>query len=366
MMKLLRRLFFLKTIYFKQTTIQILIFYTFAIIGLFLVYESLIARGNSIAWIMPVVVLTIYFIIRSIIRTVIVNKYVKGLLGAIHSSVVITPPAEVSQASINLELNTIDHLRLITAYKNGRLFLATFDFHRRTRSGTYLAKNAYYIVFEIQLKRYLPHVLFDRKNTKRSQFKTIYLKAQRVSVQSGFDDIFDTYAPQTYNIDLLSFITPEVMEALVEVKDADIEIINDKLLLYAPLLDKMELETFANKGLGLAAHINDNIDTYRDDRLLGEERQKNVLPFARTLLKSPRKNLMLVVLFGVATISIIISSIFVQISPTSILFNEISVIIYISLVVNVIASWKIISANNNALDLYRAGFPDKPVKNTFI
>ncbi len=122
-------------------------------------------------------------------------------------------------------------MRILEEDNNSRLYYAIFNFYTQTKYGDYLSKQIYYTVFETQLIRQLPHILLDSKSAKKRQFKYIYLKSQKISVQGHFDDYFDTYAPQTYHIDSLSFITPEVMELLIDAKDCDIEIVNDRLIL---------------------------------------------------------------------------------------------------------------------------------------
>jgi hypothetical protein len=348
-MKFLRRALYLQTIYFKQTPLQIGIFYVVMISILGLVPAA--AQQNLPRHaLVPLYIIGGYALLRTIIRTLLVNNYLKQY----PKSMLVIPPSEVAGASINVELDKVDQLEPIATYKNARVFTATFDFYRQTKYGDYLAKQAYYTVLEVQLKRQLPHILFDSRTAKNRQFKSMYLQTQKLSVQGSFDEVFDTYAPQTYTIDTLSFITPEVMETLIEARRYDIEIINDKVLLYAPLLDKDDLATFAAKGQKIADQLNDNIDTYRDDRLRGDERKTKVTVFSRTLLRSPVKHLMLASLFGLAIIALVVGAIMAPPEDRQgILLNQISALIYSVFIVNAWKAGKILRTNKKALKRYR-------------
>lgn len=350
MMHAIRTLFCLRTIYFKQTALQIIYFYSLVGTG-GIVLVFLAAGSNNITpyHILAPLLLVAYFALRSTIRTIIVNAAVRPHRSAPH----VLSPTEIATGSIGFELNSIDHLQPIAAHTNARLFLATFDFYNRTKYGTYLAKQAYYTVLEVQLSRPLPHILFDSKKAKRRQFKSLYLHAQRISVQGGFDDVFDTYAPQSYNIDTLSFVTPEVMEALVALHDYDIEIVNDKLLLYAPLLSAQERETFMHQGRTLAAHFNDNIDTYRDNRLMGQKRATDVTAFARALLRSPTKYFLSAAAASIVTGGILYATYTHPAQAKNILLHPYAILVYIFLASNLIEGIKISRTNTKALQRFQ-------------
>ncbi len=367
-MKLLRKLFFLQTVYSKQTPDQIikLICILFIIWPFLFLYTQTYMPSYMPLTIIFSCVITSYILMRIVLQIVIVNRYIK----VYGDSVLLTrvrPPHEVNQASINNELKKIDSLEPIAAYKNARMFLATFSFYKAEGRNIFSEKHNYYLVLEVQLKRYLPHILFDSKLAKKSQFKSIYLQAQKISIQGSFDDVFTTYVPQTYHIDTLSFITPEVMEALLAVRAYDIEIINDKLLLYAPLLDKKEMETFATQGRALAAHINDNVDTYRDDRLTGVERKTIVTPFARTLLKSPFIYLLFTGLFG-SMIALIVTYSLVHIhnNGLSILVMNFSLYVYAFFIGNSVLAIKIIRENKRVIKNYQKRYTTKPIKSSVV
>jgi hypothetical protein len=354
-MKFARLFFGLKNIYFKQTSEQIFYFYFFigAVGGsiMLLAFNDTSGSFNPPIYIIwPLFAVFVYFLLRTILRTWIVDKYIRQY----PESIFTVSPAEVYNSSINLELDKVDRVKPIQNFGKGNLFIATFDFYRSSKYGDYLAKQAYYTVLELPLDRMLPHILFDSKSAKRRQFKNLYLKAQQLSMQGTFDQIFDTYVPQTYNIDSLSFVTPEVMEALVDAKMYDIEIVNNRLLLYAPLLDDDDLKPFVGHGKKIAKELNDNIDTYRDDRLTGDKRVTEVTTFAKTLLQSPSKYLFIASIAGALTIDIIYWAI--TAAPSSrqgILLNQISLLVYITLMSHAWKAIKIMRKNKDAEERFR-------------
>ena len=349
-MKLLRVIFGLRRIYYKQTIAQTLYLYLIAALVLFFAFGYDHTSQGFTELCIVVAVIVIYSLTRTIIKTILVDRYVRRY----STSLLMFPPAELERASINLELDKIDELRPIATFAGASLFLAVFNFYTRTKYGPFLAKQAYYSVLDITLSRTLPHILFDSKTAKKDQFKSMYLRAQRISVQGPFDDVFNTYVPETYAIDSLSFITPEVMEVLLDAKDYDLEIINNRLLLYGPLLDDQGIATFVSKGQAIAKELNDNIDTYRDDRLTGEARKNDVTFFARTLLRSPRKHLIGAVVFGAITAAIVVGSFFVDpATQQTWLGNVLSITVYALFISNAWQAYAIVRQNHKALETYR-------------
>jgi hypothetical protein len=119
------------------------------------------------------------------------------------------------------------------------------------------------------------------------QFRFRFLGSQRLSLEGNFDTRFDTYAPEYYAIDSLSFITPEVMQIMLEADDCDIEIAEDRLFLYASLIDVAQVPEFQQYGNKLGAAIDDNIDAYKDSYVAGAAARTTTTSFARQLLRSP-------------------------------------------------------------------------------
>lgn len=199
----------------------------------------------------------------------------------------------------------------IESDKDWSLYEFELTFMRRSKYGKYAGRQLYYTVLEVKINRPLPNIVFDSMRAKGRQFKYAYLQSQRLSLEGGFDDVFVTYAPDNYKIDTLSFVTPEVMAALLEARDFDIEIVGDRVFLYGPVLfDSTEAEQMKSLGQRLAVELNDNIDTYSDSYVAGMNKYTTTNAFARKLQKSPFKSLVavgicLVIIAGLTVLSVI-------------------------------------------------------------
>ena len=153
-----------------------------------------------------------------------------------------------------------------------------------------------YTVFEVKLRQATPHLVFDSKSAKGRQFKSIYSDSQQLQGVLGaeLDRLFATYSPKHHAIETLSFITPEVIEAMLATGDLDLEFIDNSLLCYGPFLPPDRLAGFRRRCLNLHAKVNDNLR-------LHQPKQAAAQPFGRRLLKSHRGQLGLglsLVVFG--------------------------------------------------------------------
>lgn len=137
----------------------------------------------------------------------------------------------------------------------------------------------------------MPHLVFDNKQAGGHQFRRIYLNSQKLSLDGNFDDYFATYSPEYHQIETLSFITPEVLWAMIELQNCDVEFLDDYLLCYAPLLRHDQLATFRQRCLELHIKVNDNLSDY-------VERQQKTVPFARRLRKNPLRYILMILTSG--------------------------------------------------------------------
>jgi hypothetical protein len=142
-------------------------------------------------------------------------------------------------------------------------------------------------VFEAELVRITPHLVFDAKRARGRQLRTYYIDEQRLSFEGEFDRFFDVYAPEHYETDTLTFVSPEVMQSFMELKDYDAELIHGRLLVYGPLLDEIELAAFQAAFQELTKQLNDNLSRYRDSYLPSRAANTQIMPFARLLLTNP-------------------------------------------------------------------------------
>ena len=161
---------------------------------------------------------------------------------------------------------------------------------------------AYYTVFEVKLRQNVPHLLFDSKVAKKQQFKSAYLSSQKFEEFVGLEKHFNLYSPKHHQIETLKFITPEVIESLIDLKDSDVELVNDSLLCYAPLLEGDQLKDFRRRCLNLQVRLNDNLlPSYSLSK-------RTVSPFASRLLKKPTTNLISFVFASLVGTFVVISA----------------------------------------------------------
>ncbi len=145
----------------------------------------------------------------------------------------------------------------------------------------YRSPPQYYTVLEIQLNRPVPQLIFDSKKAAGRQFERVYASSQKLSFDAFAEGVFTAYAPQNCEIETLSFITPEVSLAMLEMDDCDIEFIGSNLLCYTQMLPTWELESFKAKCLNLHGKVNDNLSP-------GRRQTTKISPWGYQLLKSSK------------------------------------------------------------------------------
>lgn len=336
MMHQIRHVFFLERIYHKQTWWDIFSSYALILLLSFFTFDT--TSRKVLGGIVGITVL--FFFIRTCIRTIVVDKRLKEAAATnLH-----VRSSDVYRSAIDYGLDGIDETIPLASGDGWKLYDTIFNFYKKTKHGEYLARQAYHTVYEADLIRSVPNILFDGKSAKRSQYKNLVLQSQRISLEGNFNKFFDTYVPHTYHVDSLSFITPEVMLALIEAKNFDIELNGDKVFIYGPLIDLAHCDDMVNLCHNITEHINDNLKTYRDTRLSKKEGKKHVSFFANSLLKSPMRHVPLLVLSGLGTVGIIYFS-FTGMSEY--LFNAYSLIIFATFITKTWEVGKIVSTNRS-------------------
>lgn len=143
-------------------------------------------------------------------------------------------------------------------------------------------------VFAVELQRAVPNLIFDNHIAHGKQFKSYFAGAQRISFEGNFDQLFDSYAPVDYQVDALSFISPEVLYAMVDFTiPADVEFVGGTLICVAPLVSPDMVDTYRLQCQNLYLAVNDNLNTYFDNHLSGQARRTDVHDFSRHLLRNP-------------------------------------------------------------------------------
>lgn len=152
----------------------------------------------------------------------------------------------------------------------------SYIIYGHTKYGDYKRAIIHYGLMSAELPRIVPHIFFDSHKARGRQFRLHFARGQQARLEGGFEEYFTTYFPQGYNIDSLSIISPDVMLALQEAADYDIEIVGNRVFLYGPLYDPaQQIPDMAAKIKKIKKELLDNILTYRDERLpFAEGRQR--------------------------------------------------------------------------------------------
>ena len=164
---------------------------------------------------------------------------------------------------------------------------------------------SYQTIYESQLQRHLPHIVFN----KRIPFilgwlmdSSDYQSDQEIVIDE-LTGAFTTFAPAGSKLDVYSFITPEVIEAILALKDISsrIEIIDNQLVCTGKFLDKSRLEIFQALCQNLFLKLNDNLDTR------SASQPAALASFAQRLQRPYRHLLVLALIFGIPLLVILVA-----------------------------------------------------------
>lgn len=129
-----------------------------------------------------------------------------------------------------------------------------------------------YTVAFFKTSKRLPATIFDNKELLKvfGSLPIMPNKSQKVALEGDFGDFFDVYLPEGYHVDVLSYITPEIMMFMKErMRKYNIEIIDDKVFIYKKQKYnvKRDLTNFITDLTDFITELNDNTDKYKDDRV---------------------------------------------------------------------------------------------------
>lgn len=175
---------------------------------------------------------------------------------------------------------------------------AKCDMRDRADMYTYAGYRLFYTAVLHPISRELPHVFFKSIGSRSKLANFDQYAAQSIKLEAGFYDRMTMYAPMQYNVDVMSYITPEVMQVLLKLKSYDIEIRDAQLIVYTPLLTRQQLAQVEAAVTELAAALNDNIDNYHDSYAsTGSTRSQ----FSQRLLLNPINyaNVLMAIFFAV-------------------------------------------------------------------
>lgn len=105
------------------------------------------------------------------------------------------------------------------------------NFYYTIRSGKY-SRTIRVGVLNVTLPRAVPYVLLDGRQNTMDVARSVDT-SQRLELEGDFNTHFTVYCPKDYERDVLYFLTPELMQALVDMQDIfDAEIVGKELYFY--------------------------------------------------------------------------------------------------------------------------------------
>lgn len=128
-------------------------------------------------------------------------------------------------------------------------------------------------VIMVKLPRKLPNVVFDSKSNNfmgNNSLGATFSGSQRFTFEGDFNKHFDVYAPANYGVDVLYFMTPELMALLIdEASKYDIEVVDDNLFFYAPEFDfkAQQLTSIFKIIQTVGGEFSENTERYADERV---------------------------------------------------------------------------------------------------
>lgn len=163
----------------------------------------------------------------------------------------------------------------------------------------------------IKLNKTLPHLVLDSKknNFLMSNLPVYFDNKQKISLEGNFDDYYQAYMPLDYHIDILSYITPEVMEFIISMAEKyDIEIVDDMLYIiknggYSVANDSNDIK---NSLEILARELIQNTRSYKDARIsqTADGANHEVAPEGRRLRRNNSSLIVLALAVGIAAATI--------------------------------------------------------------
>ncbi len=119
---------------------------------------------------------------------------------------------------------------------------------------------ANYGVVSVELPCQFPNIFFDSTKAFGSQFKRRISPHQIRRLESYFDKYFTSYFPQDFSADPLQIIDADVMVALIEAANYDVEIFGNHVMLYGAQVNSVQqLEDMAEKAKNISAALQKSV-----------------------------------------------------------------------------------------------------------
>lgn len=248
-------------------------------------------------------------VVRGLVRRIVIYKIVKGRNYSGQINLKADDPAgsragvsvlleEARLGSLGKKSAASFKVQIINQGQGWWLYDATSVIYGN--KGMEIAERSY-TVFEAKLRQPASHLVFDSKLAKKRQFRAIYSGSQQLKGVLGdqIERLFAVYSPIHHTIETLSFITPEVIEAIIGLDDCDIEFVDNSLLCYSSFLPPKRLDSFRRRCSNLHAKVNDNLRLYQAS-------ESAVKTFGRRLLKDYRRKIITGLLLAVLGLAVAI------------------------------------------------------------
>lgn len=155
----------------------------------------------------------------------------------------------------------------------GRLFFKRIDDHFGTihaesvgllGKGSGYQPEIYGAFFCGRLNRPTPHLLFASKLLDPQLpavpiFHFLIPTVNKMAIDISLEKVFTVYMPRRQEVEVLSFLTPELIEVMLKLKYHNIELLDNKLVCYVPSLKPEALADFKRQCRNLLAEFNDNL-----------------------------------------------------------------------------------------------------------
>lgn len=142
-------------------------------------------------------------------------------------------------------------------------------------------------VLNVTLPRAVPYVVLDGRQNTMDIAESINT-SQKLELEGDFNTHFTVYCPKDYERDVLYFLTPELMQALVDMNDIfDAEIVGKELYFYTKkeiVPDEAFLQNLFNLLPTIGGEVVENTERYQDWRV--DKKLTTVAPAGLTLKRS--------------------------------------------------------------------------------
>jgi hypothetical protein len=201
--------------------------------------------------------------VRGVVNSIRLERFAKTNGLEYHKRIV---PAE---QGIIFQLGSERHSdQVISGQYNGRDFW--FGTHYYTIGSGKNRRTVASGVLNVTLPRAVPNVIIDGRQN-RLPIGGEFDRSQRLELEGDFNNYFTVYCPKNYERDVLYFLTPELMQALVDMNDKfDVEMLDHELYFYSKSTikpDEQHLRDLFKVIDDIGGEVSENTQRYQDWRV---------------------------------------------------------------------------------------------------